>query len=148
MAKKTIYVKNEELWEKAKSVAGEDGLSRLVEEAIERIVTAKQLQQQSLDRFTLRVEPIHDFTPDTKETLAFDGECLVARGWPSVSVYRTKGGRFIVTDDLPDGSISEYRTYETLYDLRDAIEAADKNDGLWDRVLEAVGTVETTTWID
>lgn len=152
VGKKTIYVKNEELWERAKSIAGVDGLSRLVEAALEGVVTAKQLQQQGLERYNLRVEPILDFTPDVKETLAFDGECLVAREWPSVSVYRTKGGKFIVTDNLvSDGSITAYRTYETLYALKEELEALDQKDaagGLWDAVCEAMPPSETITWID
>lgn len=151
VGKKTIYVKNEELWERAKSIAGVDGLSRLVEEALERMVTVKQLEQMGLKRFDLRVEPIHDFAPDVRETLAFYGECLVDGDWPSISVYRTKGGKFIVTDNIPDGSISEYRKYETLYELKEEIDELDQKDPssrLWERISEAMPPAKTTTWID
>ena len=152
---KTIYVKNEELWETAKSIAGKAGLSGFVVEALERLVTAKQLEQKGFERFELPIDPLEDdthFDRNIKERLGFDGKRLA--DWGVLSVYRTKAGTFIVTDNRLDaeGSICDYRTHDQTADLRNDRAIANLNQDdqsrLWDSLCEALPPPEVTTWIE
>jgi hypothetical protein len=159
MGTKTVYVKNEDLWETAKSVAGPAGLSGFVEEALELLITAKRDERAGLERFDLPVEPI-DGTEESpaikfKERLSFDGRLLA--NFMGVSIYRTKAGKFIVTDNVQDaeGSIFAYRTYDQLAGVRNdrAITGlgADSQSELWDlisEICESMPLVVFTTWID
>src|SRR5262245_21026746 len=125
MGKKTIYVKNEELWERAKSIAGVDGLSRLVEEALEHVVTQKQLEHEGLQRIYLPIVPIDQIEEPVgvdaiKESLGFDGKCLEGDGYGVLSVYLTKAGKLIVADKHPHepGAITGYRVHDQWAELR------------------------------
>ena len=151
---KTIYVKNEELWETARSVAGKDGMSAFIEEALQRLVTVKRLEQKGLQPFSLLVEPIHEShrVPGVTERLGFEGKRLV--DWGPFQVYLTKGGTFIVADFNFDEemSICDYRTYDQLAELREdeaiARVDADQQDILWDQIRHALPPPVVTTWID
>lgn len=153
MGKKTIYVKNEGQWEAAKSIAGVDGMSSFLEEALQRHVTAKRLDSKGLQMFSLPVEPPeHLRIRDFNERLGFQGKCLV--NWGAFAVYLTKGGTFIVADSSldEDGSISTYRTYTDKEELRQdmSIVALDQaeHDSLWERISDALPPPVTTTWIE
>jgi hypothetical protein len=139
----------------ARSIAGKAGLSGFVEEAFERLVTAKQLEQKGLERFHLPIEPFEDdprFDSNIKERLGFDGKRLL--DWGVLSIYRTKSGTFIVTDNRLDaaGSIYDYRTHDQTADLRNdrAIANLEKDDQsrVWDSICEALPPTEVTTWIE
>jgi hypothetical protein len=149
-------VKNAELWETAKSVAGKAGLSSFVEEALERLITAKRQEPTGAERFDRPVRSMDDTDQAGRtkfqERLGFDGKCLA--DWGVLSVYLTNGGTFIVTDNLLDGegSLYSYRTYGQLAELRNdrTIDALDKDEQsrLWDRICEALPPSVFTTWVD
>jgi len=150
---KTIYVKNEELWETAKSLAGKAGLSGFIEEALEQLVAAKQLKQKGLKRFHVRlVEPDEwgDDPTDEIRHIGFDGKRLVDRD--ELSVYLTKVGKFIVTDNRLDAGISGYRTYDQCVEVRkdEAITALEKDEQIriWNSIVEGLPPDESFTWID
>ena len=116
----------------ARSIAGKAGLSGFVEEALERLVTAKQLEQKGLERFHLPIEPFEDdprFDSNIKERLGFDGKRLL--DW---------------------GVLSIYRTHDQTADLRNdrAIANLEKDDQsrVWDSICEALPPTEVTTWIE
>ena len=155
MGNKTIYVKNDELWETAKSMAGKDGLSSFIEEAVQRLVTAKQLEQKVRQPFSLPYKPMDkSFTVKrAEERLGFEGKCLL--DWGPFAVYLTKGGTFIVTDNSgdEDQSILDYQTYDELDELQKArsIAALDKEqqDRVWNRIRDALPPqLIHTIWID
>jgi hypothetical protein len=155
VATRTVYVKNDELWETAKSVAGTAGLSNFVEEALQRLVTAKQLERKGVVRFEFPFEPLEGDPrrdPTFKERIGFEGQCLV--DWGSVSVYLTKGGTFIVTRNACDaeGSIYDYHTHDQLSGVRrdPAIACLERDDQsrLWNVICEALPPSEVVTWID
>ena len=90
--------------------------------------------------------------PKFRERLGFDGKRLA--DWFVLSIYRTKAGKLIVTDNLRDaeGAIFGYRVYDQLAELRNdrAITnlEEDEQTRLWDMLSEPLPPPVVTTWID
>jgi len=155
MGTRTVYVKNEELWETAKSIAGKDGLSTFVEEALQALVTSKQRErqreQERHDRFSLPYKPDGEGI-DLAHHVEFEGKCL--GDWGSFSLYLTKDGTFIVTYNSCDleQSIYYYRTYDGLFDLQKEPVIAnltkDEQKAFWDVVRADVPPEALAIWID
>jgi hypothetical protein len=151
MGNKTIYVKNEQLWEKAKSIAGKAGLSGLIEQALSGYVAEREREQQGLVRFYLNVEEVGGF----KSRIGFDGKKLGSFQKSDfmliVSVYQTKAGKFILTNDDPDGTANDYRLFDSLDELtHDSLFeqlGPDESGEFAEQLANELGTT-ITQWID
>lgn len=126
MPNKTIYVKNEQLWEKAKKFAGETGLSALIAETLREYVERKDrevaLRAGEMTNVELRVGgPLHDDEPYHR--IGFIGRLLydtdVEADWRCM-VFETQSKRLLLykTNAHPwrdDGATYEvFSTYEEL----------------------------------
>lgn len=165
MANKTIYFRDDDLWSKAKALAGKDGLSSVIQKAIEQFVQQAEREKEGIRRFSLAVVvlPEHDDTFVTTERIAFEGRTLWGTGGADLSgggacdiaCYRTRGGKLLFAMDEShyphaDG-ITYYRVYDSLADLRNdpelnRLEAIDRGRFLM-KVSEALGE-DWAVWID
>lgn len=99
MPNKTIYVKDESLWERAKAVAGADGLSAFIADAITDAIERKQSERGG---FPLTTIPVVDGT--VLYDLRFYGKSitstLIGRGPDNanavIEAFKTKGGRLVI----------------------------------------------------
>ncbi len=93
MPNKTIYVKDGDLWERAKKIAGKDGLSSAISEALTEYVTRKEKDALGIKRYRLEVG-YEGAGPETDDgggmraragstgRIAFDGQLLVQQALP------------------------------------------------------------------
>jgi hypothetical protein len=107
VANRTIYIRNEDLWSKARDLAGAEGLSNVIQELLARWVRAREAEvaTESMTEVDLAVggeayEDEHGVTDDQR--LAFAGRLVADSNGlsvaqiPRVRVYHTKGGKLIV----------------------------------------------------
>src|SRR3972149_9161601 len=105
MPNKTIYVKNEEIWNKAKAIAGREGegLSGVIAEALAEFVKQHEVAAEGhvVHRFTV----VHEDSEGALERVAFAGREIGSRSFSApdgqgtliATVYATKGGKFVLT---------------------------------------------------
>lgn len=118
MANKTIYVKDEALWERAKQLAGKDRLSGFIAEALAEFVQRKEAESRGFS--------IHEISlaryPDTEETIKFWGKEILTHPLPSddnhpsalADLYQTRAGKWLVVlKDAVTYEPFEYHTYDT-----------------------------------
>jgi hypothetical protein len=159
---KTIYVKDERLWEQAKKFAGKDGLSAVIANSLAEYVAARQAATSSEKVFRLVIEPLEG----PPERIAFAGQLIESRQFPSdpydmlvVSVYKTAAGRFVVTAGFQDQADQDpapfhYAVYDHPLDISEDLQLKhriDPNDLIsWARSLHLRHLEETTneTWIE
>lgn len=142
MPNKTIYVRDAELWKKAKAIAGKEGegLSGVIAEALAAFVKKHEAaaEGQVVHRFT-----VHDAEdPDEPlERVAFAGREIGSRSFPTAhspadvfaTVYATRGGQFVLTVGQDDGSdvLSHYAVYshpQGIAQDRVLLQCGDKHD--------------------
>ncbi len=99
MPNKTIYVKDGDLWERAKKIAGKDGLSSVISEALAEYVTRKERDALGIARYRLEVgyegagleiddgEDIRARAGSTGR-IAFEGQLLVEQALPVLEIER------------------------------------------------------------
>lgn len=163
MANKTIYFKDDALWERAKQLAGKEGLSAVIQDALAKYVERKGLEAKGNLPFRLHTGKFDRATKKygAIERIAFIGrelaaiEPLVPTLEPdpglapyepvAITAYQTKGRRLVLTRaDVGLGEvITRYAVFSSLMDLRDSELLADL-DGLdrarfLDQVSEQLG---------
>lgn len=122
MGNKTIYVKDEALWERAKQLVGKEGLSGLIAEALAEFVQRKEAESRgfSLQEISLK----HD---DGEETVKFVGKEILAQiplpcddhhPRSLADLFQTRAGKMLVVLK-EDGSYEPfaYHTYDTPEEL-------------------------------
>jgi hypothetical protein len=132
---RTLYVRDQDLWERARKLAGSQGLSSLVERAVRQYLDQQEpIAKTHSHRFVLPVRS--DEENEMEESIEFQGHLLVdSAGFsleqiPRIQVYRTSLGRFVV-----------YRTYP-MHSARPSHDVyPDLESLLRDK------TVLATTWI-
>ena len=149
MPAKTLYVKDEQLWEKAKCLAGHQGFSRVIMQLLGKWVADKEREKaiRSGVAFTeielwvgggahwdqCREDPIKK---DHK--IVFTGRLLDSRddAVPEVDVYQMKSGRLVVYKAWRNYSLATDQEYEAAYkvfadyeELSRSPEALNANDG-------------------
>ena len=139
MPNKTIYVANEELWERAKKLAGNKGLSSVISQALADYVASRSAQDASLEKFHFEIGMYSD---SPTEVIGFEGKQLISktfdlavnpfdqsdseiRGIEAViQIYRTRLGKFVLlarpTDDQPE-SVGAFVTYESHSSVKDVM---------------------------
>src|SRR5437667_12348478 len=60
MPNKTIYVKDEKMWELAKKLAGKEGLSSVISEAIADYVSRRRREEKGFQKYRLEVGEVSD----------------------------------------------------------------------------------------
>ena len=124
MGNKTIYVKDEALWKRARDIAGKAGLSAFIEEAVEEFVERKELENRGFSPQRIYVQG--DAFPEG-QLVRFNGRRLgdtLLGGEPEqpyeiAEVFQTKGGKLVlVLRNADTNEAYEYRTYDSLEELR------------------------------
>lgn len=133
MGNKTIYFRDDDLWSKAKTLAGKEGLSAVIQKAVEEFVQAAERQKEGWHRvilaLLLRDEEEDPYTFVPTERIAFEGQSLARVDWPGITFsgqgytecFRTRGGKLILTMDESDhdeDGITYYHVYDSLTELR------------------------------
>jgi len=119
MGNKTIYVKDDELWTKAKKASGKEGVSRLIEKALQDFVAGKELDSAGFERISIEMNEYGG-----SDWIAFDGRRIDERdvfrdgwGW-EYTVYLTKGHQLVLVAKPDEGEVStfpdEYHVCQTL----------------------------------
>jgi hypothetical protein len=104
---KTLYVRNRDLWDRARQLAGDQGLSEFVERALQELVDRQtKASGEGMCRQSLAVGGDSE-AGDMNHNIEFDGQLLVdSRGFsveqlPRLRVYVTARGRFVVYRTWP-----------------------------------------------
>lgn len=127
---KTIYVRDEDLWDRAKALAGEDGLSgaisHLLSEWVEKQEAARRQNMGELSEVELWVggkghedeharEYSHHVAFAGRQIAESDG--LTVEQSPRIRVYQTKTGKLIVYRDWRDTAKELGATYRRYPDV-------------------------------
>lgn len=172
MANKTIYFKDDALWERAKEFAGKDGLSAVIQEALAQYVERKNLEAKGFKQFRLETA---EYDPVSKklgptERIAFEGRELAmdeavvpsgdldADGEPgyfviAIAAYQTKEKRLILTrGEAGYGeTITKYEVCSSLRKMRQSDILADLQGLDRARFLDEISSKlgeEWSVWID
>jgi hypothetical protein len=122
MANKTIYVKDDALWERAKQLAGKEGLSGVIAEALAEFVQQKEAESRG---FSLHEISLSRY-PDAEETIKFWGKKILTQPLPGddnhpaslADLYQTRAGKFLVVlKDAGTYEPFEYHAYDTPEEL-------------------------------
>jgi hypothetical protein len=107
MSTTSLYVRDEELWERARKHAGSQGLSSLVEQAVRQHLDRQEpLTGTGVQTFVLPVAT-DDESGEMGHSIEFQGQLVVdSEGFsleqlPRVRVYRTVKGRLVVYRTWP-----------------------------------------------
>ena len=167
MANKTIYFRDDALWSKAKTMAGKEGLSAVIQKAVERFVAEGERKKEGLQRFTLSVMLPYEEDPEQiapGDRIAFDGQLLFNMGGVAVDdgssashdieCYRTRAGKLIFTttgsgNDV--GEITYYRVYDSVADMKTDSELGRLGPTIRGRFLTEVSNQlgqDWARWID
>ena len=107
---RTIYLANDELWERAKNLAGKEGLSSVIAKALADFVAQRDADQSSFQKFTFEIlgDP---HSEDPTEVIAFEGRQLLntvfalaaspfagieTSGEADIQIYRTRLGTLVL----------------------------------------------------
>jgi hypothetical protein len=170
VANKTIYFRDGALWERAKELAGKEGLSAVIQDALAKYVERKDLEAKGIQPYRLHTGRYdasrHEF--GAIERIAFIGrelvadELLVPNRDPdpetpyepvAFGAYQTKGRRIILTrGEAGYGEIiTSYAMFPSVRELRDSDTLADLDPvdraRFLDRVSEQLGE-DWSVWID
>ena len=118
MPNKTIYVKDEATWEEAKKQAGKEGLSGVIEAALQEYVERKKTEKLGFEARRFLV--YSDLEPEGR-FVRFNGrlltEVLVGGdvGRERVAqVFLTKGGKIVaILHDAISGEATDFFVYES-----------------------------------
>jgi hypothetical protein len=123
VATKTIYIKDEALWDKAKRVAAQEqeGVSAVIANALARYVSEVEGRRMGQETFRILVRP--NSLADSV-LLGFTGTTLFSetrKGSETAfqaTLYRTSGRRYILTVAAPEAEAPHYySSNESLDDL-------------------------------
>ena len=151
MPRVTLYVReaDEELWERAKALAGDaESLSAMVTEALREYVTRKERAMAAREATTAAMQEIElevnvesgGMLTARTHKVRFTGALLAESGvdyggFDYHAIYVTRGGRFVLYTRGEDGRL--YRVYDTLDRLARANRHLPKE--LLARAAEALG---------
>src|SRR6266496_2388631 len=132
----TLYVRDEQLWRRARELGGPQGLSSLAERAIRQYLDRQETASgDAVRKFVLPITEGGDEA--MHESIEFQGRLLIdSKGFsleqlPRVRVYRTTAGRFVV-----------YRTWPILFQLAPSYSVYSDLEGV-----EADPRALDTIWI-
>lgn len=129
MGNKTIYVRDESLWRRARKLAGKDGLSAFIQRALEEYVAEKEAEAQGFDEY--RIVPS---SPDVNfaQPISFTGRTVATKHFLNdpaheeygggafheiaVAVYLTRGGKLVLYA-WDSGPMQYLRIYQSLDEL-------------------------------
>lgn len=133
MPTRTIYVKDEKLWKEAKKLAGDEGLSNVIGNALADFVRRKRAEADGFERFRIPVafeQPSQlrddDEEPRATDRIEFEGKRLLSETYEldravdewskvrisetpeqlavPVEVFRTRGGKLVLTANTAETS--------------------------------------------
>ena len=129
MPNKTIYVKDEHLWDRARKLAGKDGLSGVIQEALAKFVEKKQRQSEGFHRYRFDTTYQHyELHSGPSEAIAFEGREVASKVLPvrvqqsgytsekfdrSFNVYYTPVGTLLVTVNPGETFDRHFTVYRT-----------------------------------
>jgi len=129
MPNKTIYVKDEHLWDHARKLAGKDGLSGVIQEALAKFVENKRRQDEGFHRYRFDTTYKHyELESGPSEAIAFEGREVASKILPvtvqqgeytsekfdrSLRVYYTPVGTLIVTVNPGETFDRHFTVYRT-----------------------------------
>jgi hypothetical protein len=172
MANKTIYFKDDALWDRAKELAGKDGLSAMIQEALAQYVERKNLEAKGFKHFRLETAEYDPVSKKlgTTERIAFEGrelamdEAVVPSGETepdgepgyfvvAIAAYQTKADRLILTrGEAGYGEIiTKYEVLSSLKEIRESDLLADVQGLDRARFLDEISSKlgeEWSVWID
>lgn len=138
MGNKTIYVQDERLWQKAKKLAGKEGLSRVIAKALEDFVATHDRQTQGFRRYQFEVAYASDDNDEFRpiDYVAFEAKPIftgvLIYDVPDhldidppddrvrVDVYQTGKGTLVLTArhlEAPDGQLLHYGSFRSMDEL-------------------------------
>ncbi len=110
MPQKTIYVKDEhlKLWEEVKELIGDESLSEVIVEGLQRVIDSRRAAVDNLQRIELFVGE----GEGQGHTIAFYGRELASYDdyeWTAYhTAYITKKGKLFIYTDAGDGCVARY----------------------------------------
>lgn len=110
MPQKTLYVKDEhlKLWEEVKELIGDESLSEVVVEGLQRVIDSRKATADNLQRIELFVGE----GEGRGHTIAFYGRGLGSYSddeWPLThTAYITKKGKVLIHTEEGDGCVTRY----------------------------------------
>jgi hypothetical protein len=137
MPNKTIYVKDELLWEQAKKFAGETGLSGLLAEALKEYVERKEreaaLRAGEMTKVELPVGgSLHDDEP--RHRIGFIGRLLYdtdVEADPRCMVFETQRKRLLLYKTNAHPSRDDGATYEVFSSYEELARSTDARNNFW-----------------
>lgn len=176
MGNKTIYFKDDELWDRAKQLAGKETISAVIQVALARFVDEKRREAEGFTHHRLetgfrdRLETdFRDFDGGgrwgTTERVAFEGRQIATYELPYIeptqnalipqmfTVYLTKAGKLVlaVGGGAEENGISHYGVYSSIRELADdpELERADpfERAEFLDAISKQLGQ-DWAVWID
>jgi hypothetical protein len=172
MGNKTIYFKDDQLWDRAKELAGKDGISGVVQDALAAFVDQKKRQAAGFNTYRLPTKfrvgrGLSSF--GTTERIAFEGQLIAEQRMDvpvpgresdfldlTFRIYRTRGGKLVITvgDDENAGKmfgIHHYGVYKSLAELSDDESLKDPDPieraAFLDKAAKELGE-DWAVWID
>lgn len=168
---RTIYVADDSLWEKAKTLAGREGLSSVIAKALADFVAQRTADQAACQK--LHFEIFGDDEDSPIEVIGFEGRQLLSGTYDLavspfeadgrleavIEIYRTKLGTFVLlatpaTDERESRSRSAFDLYERHNSVRDLMSghivgcfAAVNRHELLTELTKGLGK-DAVTWID
>lgn len=146
MPTRTIYVKDEKLWKEAKKLAGNEGLSNVIGQALADFVKRKRAEADGFQRHRIAVglepsdEPEDFPEPRHTDRIAFEGKRILTGSYDlenavddwskemvvqgaeslevSIDLFRTRGGKLVLTADTSGGEgVTHWKDYDSLASL-------------------------------
>jgi hypothetical protein len=169
---RTIYLADDALWEKAKALAGKDGISSVISRALSDYVSQRTAEESTSKRFCFELLDAKDPELPVIEVIGFEGRILFSNSFDLdlnpfdesrqrvetvIQIYRTKLGTFVLlaapATDNPE-SASTFYLYEKHSSIRDLMSGScvaclfppDRHD-LLTELTKSLGK-DAITWID
>jgi len=161
MGNKTIYIKDDALWRRARELTGKAGLSAEIQGFVERLVQERESPQKGFKRTVLAVGIESGPNDFQVEHIAFNGRLIhkaIISGEKGardveLAVFQTAAGKLVLTVRDPDEGpvIGHYAVYDSLGELARALKddghPEDERVAFLNSLAEALGQ-EWARWID
>ena len=169
MGNKTIYFKDDDLWDRAKQLAGKETISAVIQDALARFVDEKRREAEGFTHHRLEtgLRDLDSGRWGTTERVAFEGRQIAAHElgytdpadpqdneWPHLFVvYLTRAGKLVLTIDsrAEENPIAHYGVYSSIRELADdsELKRADpiERAKFLDVISEKLGQ-DWAVWID
>jgi len=126
MPNRTVYVKDEELWARAKGLAGKGGLSEVIEGLLKTYVADRNAEGKGFTRHSIEVYHGDGELPTTEsiERVSFYGRPLASESFPrlgggevDLDLYQTQSGKFVLFETGHEVQAHGYVVVDSLGDL-------------------------------